>query len=42
MLNKAILLAAVLLQIGLFLAAPVKADSFPEPPCFPCAVNFTH
>ena len=37
MLKKIILLAAVLLQIGVFSVAPVAAEE-PEPHCFPCAL----
>ncbi len=37
MLKRAILLLAVLLQIGLFSVATVKADEAPLPKCWPCA-----
>ncbi len=37
MLKRAILLLAVLLQIGLFSVAPVSGDDLPAPDCWPCA-----
>jgi hypothetical protein len=38
MIKKAILLAAVLLQIALFSVGPMAADDPPMPPCWPCAM----
>lgn len=38
MLKRLILLAAILLQIALFSAGPVKADEPPEPACWPCVI----
>jgi len=37
MLKKLVLLAALLLQIGVFSAPSAVADALPEPECFPCA-----
>ena len=36
MLKKAILLAALLLQVGLLSVVPLNADEAPAPWCFPC------
>ena len=37
MLKKVLLLAAILLQIGIFSVPVAQADAAPEPSCFPCS-----